>query len=111
MGPAGFDALWALFPFLFVGVVVVGVVMSVRRAKKLNDAGIDPLDPETDIAIRFARSRAMAPPPAAAPSSAAPAAPAATLTEWLAELDALHRAGTISGAERDAARAKLLGTL
>jgi hypothetical protein len=91
--------LFSLVLILVVVVFAVGIAMTVRRAKKLRDAGIDPLDPETDLAIRLARSRTLLPPPPA------------TLTQRLAELDDLHRAGTITSGEREAARARLLGTI
>ncbi len=99
----------ALVFVLFVGVVVLMIVVSVRRARKFKEAGIDPLDPGADIAIRAMRHSGLVGPrpPAAAQASTPPP----SLTERLAELDALHRAGTITAAERDAARATLLGTL
>ena len=89
-----------------VVIVVLGVVTSVRSAKRLKDAGLDPLDPKTDLAIRLAQSRMLSPEADAPAPGRTP-----SLTERLAELDALYRAGTISAAERDTARAKLLGTL
>jgi type IV secretory pathway VirB10-like protein len=125
--PSGFDTMFTVFPVIFgivfVGIIVVGVTMAVRRAKKFKDAGIDPLDPEADIAIRVMRRTGLAGPPprvpgqaAASPTPPSPtpprsAAPVSSLGQRLAELDALHRAGTITAAERDAARAKVLGTL
>ena len=45
------------------------------------------------------------------PAPAAPQALRPTLAQRLGELDALLAAGTITTAERDAARAKLLGAL
>lgn len=88
-----------VFVAIFVVVAVVGVAMSVRRAKKLHDAGIDPIDPETDLQVRWAQSRAMAP------------GAEKTTEERLAEVDQLYAAGTITPSERDAARARILGSI
>jgi hypothetical protein len=98
-----------LFFVLFVGMVVFIVVVTVRRARKFKEAGIDPLDPGADIAIRaMQRGGLVGPRP---PAAGQEPPPPPSLTQRLAELDALHRAGTITAAEREAARAKLLGTL
>ncbi len=105
--PTGFDAVFGVVIVLIVAVLVIGVALTLRRAKRFKDAGIDPIDPQADIAIRLARSRSLAPPPPEPPA----AAPVPSLSARLAELDALHHAGTITAVERDAARAKLLGTL
>ena len=98
--PASYDVLFTLVPILIVIVLAVGIATTVRRAKKLRDAGIDPLGPGTDLAIRLAHSRTFLKPPSTP-----------TLTQRLAELDDLHRAGTITSGEREAARARLLGTI
>ncbi|ACZ32292.1 hypothetical protein Xcel_3292 [Xylanimonas cellulosilytica DSM 15894] len=107
--PAGYDLMFTLVLILVIGTVIVVIALAVRRFRKLRNAGIDPLDPAAHLMIRAAESRLMAP----LPTEALPTQPAPrqSLTERLAELDALHRAGTITTAERDAARAKLLGTL
>jgi len=95
------------FIVIFVVVAIVGVAMALRRAKRLHDAGIDPLDPETDLQVRWARSRAAAPHAAPTPAPT----PAPTLAERLAEVDRLHADGAITAAERDEARARILGSL
>lgn len=107
-GPV-FTVVLIVFGILFVAVVVLMITVTVRRAKKFRDAGIDPLDPQADMAIRLMQRGGLAGMPPQVPGPAAPPPP--SLTQRLAELDALHRAGTITADERDAARAKLLGTL
>lgn len=66
---------------------------------------LDVLDPETDLQVRIAQSRAMAPAPRDDPLGERPVA------ERLAEVDRLHAEGTITPVERDAARARILGSL
>jgi hypothetical protein len=118
MTGGGFESVFGLFVFLFIVVAIAGIAMAVRRAKKLHDAGIDPLDPETDLQVRWAQSRTMSPAdptrgagraPAPAPSSGA--GHEKTVEERLAEVDRLYAAGTITPSERDAARARILGTI
>ncbi|MEU2200701.1 hypothetical protein [Isoptericola sp. NPDC019482] len=102
----GFGGFFGFVLVVGVLVAVVSVVMAARRAKKLHDAGIDPLDPETDLQVRMARSRAMAPAPRDAGGG-----DRRPVAERLAEVDRLHAEGTITSVERDAARARILGAL
>jgi hypothetical protein len=115
--PSGgaFGSLFALVAVLVVISVIVGVAMSVRRAAKLRDAGIDPLDPTTDLQIRYMQRTAPSP-ETRRPTPDVPPAPAQAPTprpveERLAEIDRLHEAGTITAAERDAARARVIETI
>ncbi|WP_277213579.1 hypothetical protein [Isoptericola croceus] len=108
-GSDAFSGFFGLVIVLIVVVVVVSIVMSVRRAKTLHDAGVDPLDPQTDLQVRMARRLGSSPDLASTvPRTPAPA-PAPEVR--LAEVDRLHRAGTISDAERDAARRRILDAL
>ncbi|GAA1982603.1 hypothetical protein GCM10009718_19800 [Isoptericola halotolerans] len=110
-----FGSVFTLVVVLIVVGVVVSIVMAVRRAKTLHDAGVDPLDPQTDLQVRMARRLASSPDPASKVSGASAPAPAPTAApapeERLAEVDRLHRAGTISDTERDTARQRILGAL
>jgi hypothetical protein len=113
-----FGGMVGFVVFLMVVGVVVSVVMSVRRARTLHRAGIDPLDPDTDMQVRLANrlgspSRAGTTPRPPAPTAApAPApAPERSVQDRLAEVDRLHAAGTISAQEHDAARGRILGSL
>jgi hypothetical protein len=119
MTGGGFESVFGLFVVVFIVVVIAGIAMSVRRAKKLHDAGIDPLDPETDLQVRWAQSRTMSPAgptqtAGRAPATGAPPSgsePVKTVEERLAEVDRLYAAGAITPSERDAARARILGTI
>jgi predicted lipid-binding transport protein (Tim44 family) len=115
--PSGgaFGSLFALVAVLVVISVIVGVAMSVRRAAKLRDAGIDPLDPTTDLQIRYMQRTAPSPetrrPTPDVPPAPAQASTPRSVEERLADLDRLHEAGTITAAERDAARARVIETI
>jgi hypothetical protein len=96
--PAGGDALFgAGFAVLATVVVVVfaGIIgVSIYRAARLAKQGVNPLTLETDIAAKVLQSDALRRTP--------------SKVERLAELDVLEANGTISAAERDAARARIL---
>ncbi len=107
----GFGDVAGLFVAIFVIVAVLGVAMSLRRASKLRDAGIDPLDPETDLQVRWAQNLDRGRPPVPAPAPASGTAPGKTVDERLADVDRLYAAGTITPSERDAARARILDSI
>lgn len=107
LGGGGFGAFFGFVVVVGILVAIASVVMAARRAKKLHDAGIDPLDPETDLQVRMARSRAMAP----APRDVSGSGDRQPVAERLAEVDRLHAEGAITSDERDAARARILGSL
>lgn len=108
-GSDAFSGFFGLVVVLIIVGVVVSIVMALRRAKTFHDAGVDPLDPQTDLQVRMARRLASSPDPAS--SGPRTPAPAPAPEERLAEVDRLHRAGTISDAERDAARRRILDAL
>jgi hypothetical protein len=89
-----------LFWLFFVLVVLVGVGTSIYRFSVARKSGIDPIAGDIQVMGKVANAAALA-----------PEQPARSLQERLAEVDALHAAGTISDAERDAARARILGTV
>lgn len=93
-GDSFFDGVFAVFPIIFVGVIVVGVVLTVMNWKKASDAGVNPLTMETEAMTTLIKSKALA--------------PEKTIEERLAELEALHAKGTISAEELAAARAEVL---
>ncbi|MEV0951860.1 hypothetical protein [Promicromonospora sp. NPDC050249] len=101
-----FNALFIIVPIIFVGFVVLIIVLAVLNARRLRSKGISPLATEAEIVADAVRGSA------AQRSSAQPAAhPAQTLEARLAEIEQLHATGKITSAERDAARASVLGTL
>lgn len=87
-------AFFLLFVVMFIGVVFFMVMSAARSKKALEDAGLDPLAAEAQLAGRAADSQLLAPP--------------RTLEERLRELDDLHARGVISGDEHAAARARAL---
>jgi cell shape-determining protein MreC len=101
-----FNALFIIIPIIIVGMIVLMIVLAVLNARRLRSKGINPLSTEAEIVADAVRSSA------AQRSAAQPAArPAQTLEARLAEIEQLHAAGKITSAERDAARASVLGTL
>ena len=89
-----FDAMFTIFPILFVIVLVGGIALTVMNWKKAADAGVNPLTMETEAMTTLINSKALA--------------PEKTTEARLADLDALHAKGTISAAELAAARAEVL---
>ncbi|WP_369371749.1 hypothetical protein AB1046_00095 [Promicromonospora sp. Populi] len=101
-----FNALFIIVPILFIGVVVLIIVLVVVNSRRLRNKGISPLATEAEIVADAVRGSA------AQRSGAQPAASSAqTIEARLAEIEQLHAAGKITTAERDAARASVLGTL
>ena len=96
--PYGNDSLFSgapsWFVVLFIGMLVVGGVLTLMNWKKAADAGVNPLTMETEAMTTLINSKALA--------------PEKSVEERLAELDALHAKGTISAAELAAARAEVL---
>jgi hypothetical protein len=103
---SAFGAVFVIVPIIFVGIVVLIIVLAVVNARRLRSKGISPLATEAEIVADAVRGSA------AQRSGVQPAArPAQTLEGRLAEIEHLHAAGKITTAERDAARASVLGTL
>ena len=101
-----FNALFIIVPIIFVGIVILIIVLAVLNARRLRNKGISPLATEAEIVADAVRGSA------AQRSSTQPVArPAQTLEARLAEIEQLHATGKITSAERDAARASVLGTL
>jgi hypothetical protein len=98
-----FSALFAIVPIFFVGIVILMIVLAVVNARRLRRKGISPLATNAEIMADAVRSSA-AQQPGAQPA-------AGTLEARLAEIEQLQAAGKITEAERDAARAAVLGTL
>lgn len=89
-----FDAIFTIFPVIFVIVLIFAIATAVMNWKKAADAGVNPLTMETEAMTTLINSKALA--------------PEKSIEERLAELDALHANGTISAAELAAARAEVL---
>jgi cell shape-determining protein MreC len=103
---SAFNALFIIIPIIIVGMIILMIVLAVLNARRLRSKGINPLATEAEIVADAVRGSA------AQRTSAQPAARAAqTLEARLAEIEQLHAAGKITSAERDAARASVLGTL
>jgi hypothetical protein len=101
MADSGFPALigvmFAVFAIFFVVVLVLIVVSAVRRYRAAKQAGLDPWAADVQVMGRVHDSALLA--------------PERDIEERLAEVDQLARAGSISEAEREAARARILGSL
>jgi uncharacterized membrane protein len=97
---SGMAGVMGLFAVIFVGIVVFGIVVAVRKYRVLKDAGIDPLAVDATIAAKVIKSGALAP--------ASTATPAKTLEERLRELDDLRARGVITEDEHREARAAAL---
>lgn len=103
---AGFGALFAIVPILIVGVIILMIVLAVVNARRLRSKGISPLATDGEIMADAVRGSSAGRP--GAPSSASPAQ---TPEARLEQIEQLHAAGKITAAERDTARANVLGTL
>ncbi len=92
-------SFFAIVLTLVVAVFALIVGTTIYRAVRLRRQGVNPLTLETDLAAKVLRSDMLrSTPPRAAPSKA----------ERLAELDVLAANGTISAAERETARGRIL---
>lgn len=103
---SAFNALFVIVPILFVVFVVLMVVLAIVNARRLKSKGISPLATNAEIMADAVRSSA-----AQRPGAQPAAGTAQTLAARLEQIDQLHAAGKITAAERDAARATVLGTL
>lgn len=86
-----------VFAVFFLAVVVLIVVATTRRYRAAKAAGLDPFAGDIQVMGAVAHSKALA--------------PDVPVEERLAEIERLYSARAISAAERDAARARILGTL
>jgi hypothetical protein len=103
---SGFDALFTIVPILFVCFAVLMVILTVVNARRLKRKGINPLATDAEIMADAMRGSS-----AQRPGAQPAVATAKTLEARLEEIEHLHAAGKITAAERDAARASVLGTL
>jgi cell shape-determining protein MreC len=103
---SAFNALFIIIPIIIVGMIVLMIVLAVLNARRLRSKGINPLATEAEIVADAVRGSA-----AQRPTAQPAARPAQTLEARLAEIEQLHATGKITSAERDAARASVLGTL
>lgn len=100
--PGLFDGMPVTF-MVFFGVVLVLVVAvgalvvlsAIRNARRLRQAGIDPLTAQSELLVRLHRSQLLA--------------DGSSVEHRLAELDRLYEKGRISPHEHQQARAALLG--
>jgi hypothetical protein len=99
--PGTADALFVIVAVIVAVIVTIGFVVTiwlvVRNAVKVAGSGHDPSTLQTDLALKILDSQVLA----GAPST----------ESRLEEVDRLHAAGTISDAERSAARATILAGL
>ncbi len=95
--PPAFAVMFAIFGVIFGLVVVLIVVSAVKRYRAAKVAGLDPFAGDIQVMGAVAHSKALT--------------PDVPVEERLAEIDRLHAARTISAEEREAARARILGTL
>ena len=93
--PTEMKVFLALFAVLFCTVVVFIITSTVRNARVLRKAGLDPLTAQSQLAARAGRSQLLS--------------PHRSLEERLAELDDLRERGVITAEEHAAARARALG--
>ncbi|MWV49925.1 hypothetical protein GRS96_11650 [Rathayibacter sp. VKM Ac-2803] len=88
--PPWYSVAFAVVPIVILAVIVLIVVLIVRNVRRARQLGVDPTTLQTDIAARYLRH------------GVGPAG--VSLTDRLAELDALRAAGTISAEEHIRAR-------
>jgi hypothetical protein len=101
--PTGFVVMFVIIVILAVVGVIAGIATGRRRASVLRSGGLSPLYAREQLEVELAKNlRAAAGPPA-------PGQPAKTTEQRLAELDNLHERGVISGEERAAGRARIIG--
>lgn len=82
---------------VFVAIVIILVIGTVRRYRAAKSAGLDPFAPDIQVMGAVAHAAALA--------------PERPTADRLAEVDRLYQQQQISEAERDAARARILGAL
>jgi hypothetical protein len=97
----GFGILAAVIALLvlvvFVAVVVLIVMAAVKRYRAAKAAGLDPFAGDIQVLGALAHSAALA--------------PDRPVADRLAEIERLYQQRQITETERDAARARILGTL
>ncbi|UYK41212.1 SHOCT domain-containing protein [Microbacterium terricola] len=92
-----FGVIFAIAAAVVLSGFVFVIVMMVRNAKKVRDAGHDPFTLNAELTNRVLASEVLA-----------PAAPPQTLEQRLAEVDGLQARGVISAEEHAQARAEIL---
>jgi hypothetical protein len=100
--PTGFIVLFVIVGILIVVGVIVSVSTGIRRASVLRSGGLSPFYAKEQLEVELAKNLRGAVAPA-------PGQPAKTTEQRLAELDNLHERGVISGEERAAGRARIIG--
>lgn len=95
--PGVFGVMLALFAVFFVAVLVLMAVAMSKRYRAAKQAGLDPFAGDIQVMGAVAHSKALA--------------PDVPVADRLAEIDRLYESRTISAEEREAARARILGTL
>jgi uncharacterized membrane protein YqjE len=95
--PAAIGVAFAVFGVFVVVVLVLIVVSAVKRYRAAKAVGLDPFAADVQVMGRVHDSALLA--------------PERSTQERLAEVDELARTGSISAAEQDAARARILGSL
>ncbi|WP_049829425.1 hypothetical protein [Arthrobacter sp. RIT-PI-e] len=95
-GPAGpFGVFFVVVLVLVLTGFVVVIVGIIRNSRRIRQSGHDPLTLQSDLAVRALNSDLLS--------------PRRSTEERLAELQRLHRDGTITAEELAAARARILG--
>ncbi|MGN6246151.1 MAG: hypothetical protein ACTHQ3_21075 [Motilibacteraceae bacterium] len=108
--PTGFAVMFVVVLILIACGFVLTVVGAVRRAQVSRREGLDPFAADIQMTGALRRSALLAPTQPAAGEDEREGArqDERTVAERLAEVDALHAAGTIDAAERAAARERIL---
>lgn len=99
--PGGFDFLFALFPVLFVAVLIFIGFTAYRNYRAAKRGGVDPFAVDTELKVKAINSNALR-------GTGHPEPGARSLEQRLAEIDDLHRRGVITDAERATARTEIL---
>jgi hypothetical protein len=95
--PAAIGVAFTVFVVFFVVVLALIAVSAVKRYRAAKQAGLDPFAADVQVMGRVHDSALLA--------------PERSIQDRLAEVDELARTGSISAAERDEARARILGSL
>jgi hypothetical protein len=94
---AGVGLVLGLFALFFIAVIGFMIFAVTRRYRAAKNAGLDPFAGDIQVMGKVANSAVLA--------------PQITVEQRLAEVDGLLAAGTITAAEHQAARARILATL
>lgn len=95
--PDSFSVIFGVFVVIIVAGIGFVIFSIIRNAQKAAELGHDPITMQTELAAKAIDSAALA--------------PARSVQERLAEVDALLAAGSISADEHAAARARILGSI